>query len=112
MSAAKCNSIAYEADQLIKSNLDDLDDLLVVAKQGVLTTDTKWLAAWYHICEELSGTRDPLRLFNDIGMFIRQHINFREAKWDLLCMAVINRMPSEKNNIIHYNLKKSAYEKT
>ncbi|GAA0846614.1 hypothetical protein GCM10009525_66060 [Streptosporangium amethystogenes subsp. fukuiense] len=106
LSVAECSRIEYEADQLIKSNLDDLNDLLTVAKQGVLTTDTEWLAAWYQICGELGGTRDPLRLFNDIGMFIRQHINFREAKWNVLCMAVINRMLSEKNNIIHYKLKK------
>lgn len=112
LSVAECSRIAYEADQLIKSNLDDLNDLLTVARQGILTADTTWLAAWYHICKELSGTRDPLRLFNDIGMFIRQHINFREAKWSVLCMAVINRMLSEKNNIIYYKLKKSAYEKT
>ena len=112
LSTAECSRIAYQADQLVESNRDDLNDLLVVAEQGVLTTDTKWLAAWYQICEELGGTRDSLRLFNDIGMFIRQHVNFREAKWNVLCMAVINRMLSKNNNIIHYKLKKSAYEKT
>ncbi len=106
LSTAECSRIAYQADQLVESNRDDLNDLLVVAEQGVLTTDTKWLAAWCRICRELGGTRDSLRLFNDIGMFIRQHINFREAKWNVLCMAVINRMLSEKNNIIHYKLKK------
>src|SRR5690606_393242 len=106
LSTAQCSRIAYQANQLVKSNRDDLNDLLVVAEQGVLTTDTKWLAAWYRICEELGGTRDPLRLFNDIGMFIRQHIHFRETKWNVLCMAVINRMLSKRNNIFHYKLKK------
>lgn len=106
LSTAEYSRIAYEADQLVKSNRDDLNDLLIVAEQAVLTSDTEWLAAWYHICRELGGTRDPLRLFNDISMFIRQHINFREAKWNVLCMAVINLMLSEKNNIIHYKLKK------
>lgn len=92
--------LEYEADNLIKSNCDDLNEMVALIAQGDYTADTEWLAAWLQTCREVSATKESINAFWDITLLVRQHINFHHTKWSALSLIIVNRLLSNQNKLI------------
>lgn len=84
--------LQYEANKLIKNNLDDLNQMVALIAHGDRTADTEWLANWLQICRQMARTVAPISIFKDISMLICRHINFYHPKWSTLALMVMNRL--------------------
>ncbi|SDJ04453.1 hypothetical protein SAMN04487898_101160 [Pedobacter sp. ok626] len=84
--------LQYEANKLIKTNLDDLNQMVTLIADGDCTADTEWLANWLQICRQMVPTVEPISIFKDISMLICRHINFYHPKWSTLALMVMNRL--------------------
>lgn len=96
--------LEYEADNLINSNLSDLNQMVTLLVHGHGSADIKWLMGWLQVCSQLKAGTIPIDIFRDISMVICRHINFYHPKWSTLVLFVMNRLLTKYINQPVYNL--------